>query len=444
MPSIAVLLLSAVVARAAVLEDRNQFCSDWAAKGECTTNAAYMLDQCAHSCAALSQAALEPPQAPELPLAAAPKTVDAEAPQALEPRPPEGSAGAASAASESCVAEREEAAEECGRQCAAEREEATEECRQATAELERRHRASIDKMEREAQDDLQHQRERTEAVAERLRAEERRRQDCFSRMAADRARLVKQTEERVGREFQEAHKELLHKALREVAKAADKREWREKELARAARQRAEAAEAKLAGIVSGSDRRDAERRAENLAKEAAAAERASIKVLAQHQQQMQLAAARESELRAALEAAEAEIRALRAELSGAAACGERPERVAEGMCAAAPQHGGNRTPAGSSRRRTAASRPEQEAGGRELGTAWLEAPASAALGPEALPAGSRAEATAAVPSPAPLAPELGRASGTSWASSLATWGDALRAAVVRHGISKVALQGLSS
>lgn len=119
-----------------------------------------------------------------------------------------------------------------------------------------------------------------------------------------------------------------------AAKVAGKREWQLLEAARAAGARADRAEARLAGMVTGSDRLAAERRAGQLADEAAAAERARLEVEAAHIDYVQQAAVSEAGLRSALAEAEAAARLLSCQLQAL-----RPEEPLGGVAAMAETPG---------------------------------------------------------------------------------------------------------
>uniref|UniRef100_A0A7S4Q406 ShKT domain-containing protein n=1 Tax=Alexandrium monilatum TaxID=311494 RepID=A0A7S4Q406_9DINO len=293
-------LSSGILVQASAGEDRSPHCREWAAGGECRANAAYMLRHCARSCNATAQ------------------------PAPGRPPPARRRATAAGAGGEAAAL----------RTCLARRAAAAERCRRDREELERAHRERPEEApppQREGPgsgDRDDHEWQRAEAALDRARAAESQLRQCRSQAAADRVRLVEETANEVREELREAHAQEMERAARE----AGKREWRQMETAKAAAWRAERAEARLAGVDSGADRRAAERMVSELTDEAAAAEQARWKLEEAHRQLMREASERERQLRDALEGAEARLRAMEQELEAAAG---REQRLRGGVEAAA-------------------------------------------------------------------------------------------------------------
>mmetsp|Transcript_120654 Transcript_120654/g.240255 ORF Transcript_120654/g.240255 Transcript_120654/m.240255 type:complete len:235 (+) Transcript_120654:1-705(+) len=115
----------------------------------------------------------------------------------------------------------------------------------------------------------------------------------------------------------DAHKNKLNLALSRQARQAQKREWQQLEAMKFVERRAAAAELRLAGIVTGSERQAAERRASVLAEEAAAAEQARKNLEETHRRFMEEANDREKQLQNALVAAEMRNNDLQALLEAA-------------------------------------------------------------------------------------------------------------------------------
>jgi len=184
-------------------------------------------------------------------------------------------------------------------------------CRDERSHLE----AKVAELTSTSADPEQHYYQRSEAMHERAKNAEKQLRSCMSKAkeaAGDRMKLVRDMHDK-----EDAHTHKLNLALSRQARQAQKREWQQLEAMKFVERRAAAAEVRLAGIVTGSERQAAERRASVLAEEAAAAEHARTTLEETHCRLMEEASDREKQLRNALVAAEARNKHVQAKLEAA-------------------------------------------------------------------------------------------------------------------------------
>jgi len=315
------MVLASLAALALSLEDRNEFCAEWAARGECQTQSAYMLHNCPRSCRSRSSHSstgqVQQQSWPHGGSSHLSNSSDNSTVATADTTLPQRS----SVGEESMVSStRTGTGSESGPlPSCTETADALERCREERSRLE----ATVAELTPTSADPEQHYYQRSEAMHERAKNAEKQLRSCMSRAkeaASDRMKLVRDMQEK-----EDAHTQKLNLALKRQARQAQKREWQQLEAMRFVERRAAAAEVRLAGIVTGSERQAAEKRASVLAEELSAAEQARKTLEESHRRLMEEASDRENQLRNALLVAETRNKEVQAKLEAAIKRGQKIE-----------------------------------------------------------------------------------------------------------------------